>query len=271
VASNVNLWPRALGRRPARGALLALVCTLITLWRCHPSARLIVALNRDEFKSRPTAPVSLWADEGEAPPIVAGKDLRAGGTWFGVGRRVVAGLTNQRHATGRAFPGERSRGELVVRALRAESVGQVAADLCALPAHAYGSFHLVAADADQMIWCTNRSQVWEIYPTEPGLHVLGNDGLDEERDAVVANLRRELHGAEALEPAPLLERLKGLLARGGEGWPCVDLGLYGTRSSAILWWGCRRARLWTTDGPPDNAEWIDQSSLLTALPIEAGV
>ena len=55
-------------------------------WRCSRSTRiratsLVVAANRDEYHARPTAPAAWW-DEG----WLAGRDLRAGGTWLGVTR-----------------------------------------------------------------------------------------------------------------------------------------------------------------------------------------
>ncbi len=50
--------------------------------------------NRDEFYERPTAPADFWDD---APGLLAGRDLREGGTWFGITRRgKLAALTNYR-------------------------------------------------------------------------------------------------------------------------------------------------------------------------------
>ena len=50
----------------------------------HPDYPLILAANRDEFYDRPTAPARFWDD---APAILAGRDLKAGGTWLGIDRR----------------------------------------------------------------------------------------------------------------------------------------------------------------------------------------
>ena len=80
------------------------------------SSRELWAFNRDEFLERPTAPLSVWA----APRIVAMRDERSGGTFFAIGRHVVAGLTNDRSG-GRPLPGALSRGELVVAAAAAHS------------------------------------------------------------------------------------------------------------------------------------------------------
>jgi uncharacterized protein with NRDE domain len=107
------------------------MCTLITLWQCHPSAPLVVALNRDEFLGRPTRPPEFWEETPPQAPVVAGRDLQAGGTWFGIGRHVVAGLTNHRRPDAQSGPttGDASRGGLVLRALQSVSAA-AARDVC---------------------------------------------------------------------------------------------------------------------------------------------
>lgn len=239
------------------------MCTLIIFWRAHSSAPLILAANRDEFLERPTAPMAAWPPSIPGGPveIVAGRDLTAGGTWLGVGRGVVAALTNHR-AGARSKPGSRSRGELVERALRQPSVAHVRDELLALPAPEYGLFHLVAADRNEMIWATNRAGEMEISSVAPGAHILGNYGLNNPDDPVVVNLRGALEGAMDLSEGELEIRLRESLARGGPGWPLVRLGPYGTRSSAMLWWGNGRPRLLSAEGPPDTMPFADLSRLL---------
>jgi uncharacterized protein with NRDE domain len=60
------------------------MCLVLIALDSHPDYRLIVAANRDEFYERPTAPAESWAD---APWVLAGCDLQAGGTWLGVDRQ----------------------------------------------------------------------------------------------------------------------------------------------------------------------------------------
>ncbi len=240
------------------------MCTLIAMWRYHPSAPLILGLNRDEFLSRPTAPTAFWEDADPAKSYVGGKDLLSGGTWFGVGRKIVAALTNHR-AGERSRPGERTRGELVTHCLGLSSLAEVRRELSKIPARSFGYFHLLVCDGESLIWATNRSGEMEITEIASGLHVLGNYGLDNETDPVVATLHKELNGSEKLSPIELKEKLATVLSHHGPGWPCVHLGPYGTRSSAMLWWGKEDAALWTTDGPPCESRWQDQSRLLIRL------
>src|SRR5262245_15984431 len=92
------------------------MCLLAIAWRAHPGFPLIVSANRDEYYARPTAAMGWWADA----PILAGRDLEAGGTWLGVSRNGrFAALTNVRG--GPQPPDAVSRGSLVAGFLRSES------------------------------------------------------------------------------------------------------------------------------------------------------
>ena len=50
----------------------------------HPDFSLIFAANRDGYFARPSAVANFW--HGSEVSILAGIDLQAGGTWFGVTR-----------------------------------------------------------------------------------------------------------------------------------------------------------------------------------------
>ena len=59
----------------------------------HPDYPLILAANRDEFYERPTEYAHWWEDE----QLLAGKDLKGGGTWLGLTKTgKVAAVTNYR-------------------------------------------------------------------------------------------------------------------------------------------------------------------------------
>lgn len=242
------------------------LCTLIVLWRAHSSAPLVLACNRDEMLARPTDPMHLWETSPDAShaTIVAGRDALDGGTWFAVGRRVVAALTNHRSGA-RSPKGARSRGELVARAAREPDTDAALALLLDRPASDYGPFHMLVADERRMTWVTNRDGSMRAEDVAPGVHVLGNYGLDDEHDAVVRTLHEETRGYPGLAEAELIARLQATLARSGPGWPCVHLGPYGTRSSAILLRGAGRRELRVAEGSPDATPWEDRRDLLERL------
>ena len=56
------------------------MCLILIAWRTDLSFPCVIAANRDELHSRPTAAAHWWPSQ---PPILAGKDLMAGGTWLG--------------------------------------------------------------------------------------------------------------------------------------------------------------------------------------------
>lgn len=124
------------------------MCLIAFAIDVHAACPLLIAANRDEFFDRPTAGLHRWALPS-GTEVVAGRDLRGGGTWLGVspsGR--VAMLTNVRD--GQPDAGRRSRGELPTRWLAGEldwhglQAGMDPDD--------YGGFNLVVGDFHQGLW-----------------------------------------------------------------------------------------------------------------------
>ncbi len=86
------------------------MCLILVAYRAHPDYELLVAANRDEFHDRPTAPLAFWED---SPHVLAGRDLKEGGTWMGITRAgCFAALTNYRDPRS-VQPNAPSRGHLV--------------------------------------------------------------------------------------------------------------------------------------------------------------
>ncbi len=148
---------------------------------------LVIAANRDEYLDRPTMPLARWKTP-QGHEIVSGRDLRAGGAWFGLtaggpggpGGRI-AFLTNVREAV--PAPSPRSRGELVTRWL--ESPGDAEAFTSSLTAAPddFAGFNLVIGDCgpNPWRWVTNRAQPnggWHHEALKPGVYGLSNAALD---------------------------------------------------------------------------------------------
>src|SRR5215218_4773594 len=143
------------------------MCIALIALRTHPTYALIVAANRDEFHARPTAPAQWWPDG-----ILAGRDLSAGGTWFGVRRSGrVALLTNFRD--GRNLEaGARSRGELVVAALLGVLAPQRTLSDLLLSGDDYSGFNLIAGSPGQLHCASNRN--WMVQRLADGIAGLSN-------------------------------------------------------------------------------------------------
>lgn len=146
---------------------------LITFAYCnHPTYRLILVANRDEFYQRPSLAAHHWP---ESPHILAGIDQQGGGTWLGITRNGrFAAVTNFRQNP--QIPAERSRGELPVRFLSSEASPNSFAHQLQPEVHHYGGFNLLLADNHQMTYCSNRSAAQQTL--EPGIHSLSNHLLN---------------------------------------------------------------------------------------------
>jgi uncharacterized protein with NRDE domain len=149
------------------------MCTLALYFKVFPGYSLAVAANRDEHYDRPSAPPSII---GRSPTIVAGRDLRAGGTWLGINEYgLVVGILNRPQQPGllanRAY---RSRGLLCLDLLRLRRVADVDQVLLDLTPGDYQPFTVVCADTDRACVAYNTDQAVERIGLSDGLHVFSN-------------------------------------------------------------------------------------------------
>lgn len=188
------------------------MCLIAFAWRAHPEYRLVLAGNRDEFHSRPAAPLGWWAD---APDVLGGRDLEAGGTWLAVARAGrFATVTNYREDL-RPQPGLRSRGELVTRFLADRESAREFAE--GLDGENYAGFSLLAATFSgegELVYLSNRGDAPR--PLAPGVYGLSNASLDTPWPKLVrAKARLERVLAESVG----VESLLALLADREPGSP----------------------------------------------------
>jgi uncharacterized protein with NRDE domain len=150
------------------------MCLLVLAWQAHPRYRLIVAANRDEFHERPTAPLAQWP----APEnILAGRDLRANGTWLGLDRRRHFGVITNFRELQRPRPEALSRGALIPRYLEGEASAGTYLSQLAPEAPRYSAFNLLLTDGDSLWYASNRAERFA-RPLPPGVYGLSNQFLD---------------------------------------------------------------------------------------------
>lgn len=174
------------------------MCLIALAYRVHPRYPLVFAANRDEFLERPTAPAGFWSD---APHLLAGRDLRAGGTWLGLTRNGrFAALTNYRDLHRRQEQGP-SRGLLVRQALE-HGIDPAMTD-------AYEGFNLLYGPIAALRYHNN------VQPADhaltPGIHGLSNHFLDTPWPKV-ERAKADLRSVIALEEDALVTALFVLLA-----------------------------------------------------------
>ena len=150
------------------------MCLLVLAWRCHPRYRAVVAANRDEYHTRPTAPLGAWQD---IPGVAGGRDLQAGGAWFAVNGQQRFGIVTNFREFGRPRRSAPSRGELIPTYLAgstspADSLGAMEVD-----APGYAGFNLLLADRNSLWYASNRADQFA-RELPPGIYGLSNDFLD---------------------------------------------------------------------------------------------
>ncbi len=186
------------------------MCLIVFAWRVVPGVPLIAAANRDEYFARPSLPAAKWE---ENPQIVAGRDLKAGGTWMGItvpegpddhwpahmsplrascaGTHLApaescgkapsrfAAITNIR-APHDFDPSAPSRGMLVSNFLAGSMSARDYVAEIRPGSQAYNGFNLVLCDGEELVWFSNRGDddARNGQPLPPGVYGLSNALLD---------------------------------------------------------------------------------------------
>lgn len=150
------------------------MCLVVLAWQAHARYRLVVAANRDEFHERPTAPLSKWPAPDE---ILAGRDLRAQGTWLGLDRRRRFGVITNFRELQRPQPQAPSRGALIPRFLHHAGDTRIFLSALESQAAAYAGFNLLLTDDDSLWYASNRATGFA-RALPPGVYGLSNEFLD---------------------------------------------------------------------------------------------
>ena len=222
------------------------MCLILFAYRQHERYRVILAANRDEFYGRPTASAAFW---GDAPDLLAGRDLKSGGTWLGVTRAGrFAAITNYREPDVR-LEGAPSRGELVAGFLQSDDAPQAYLDRLAPSADRYNGFNLIVGDAEETGYFSNREGA--VRMLGPGVYGLSNHLLDTPWPKVEQGkaLLEEHLSRDEIDAEALLVALNNPTQAPDAALPDTGVGLaweralsplfiqspdYGTRASTVL-------------------------------------
>ncbi|WP_323810482.1 NRDE family protein [Sphingobium baderi] len=179
------------------------MCIMAMAWHAHPRWRLLLIGNRDELHARAAAPLARW---DEPDHLIAGRDLRSGGTWLGVSEQGRCAIVTNRRGYGLPDPAKASRGALVTDLLRGE--GAYAAPDRA-PTGDFNPFNLILIDREQAHFLTNRPHPLCTTLTH-GLYGLSNGALDDPWPKTLALKAALLDWlmAKADDPAVLMDALR---------------------------------------------------------------
>ena len=222
------------------------MCLILVAVDAHPNYRIAIAANRDEFYDRPAAPASFWP---EAPHLLAGRDMQAGGTWLGVTKTGrMAAVTNYRDPKSNRA-GAPSRGALVSGFLLGQKNPVAYLEQISADASRYNDFNLLVGQGADFYYYSNRAR--GIRALGPGIHGLSNHLLDTSWPKVEKGKQalRALLTREKINPEDLFRFLLDRTAAPDELLPDTGVGLekermlspvficspgYGTRSSTVI-------------------------------------
>lgn len=223
------------------------MCVAAMAWMAHPRWRLALVANRDEWQDRPAAPLAAW-DDGSG--VIAGRDLRGGGTWLGINAQGRVALVTNYRVPGYPKPDRVSRGGLVTGWLEHGEVSDIAP---------MNPFNLFLADAAHAELTGNWPEPWR-RQLSPGIHGLSNGGHDRpwpKTRQLCSALATWLDG-DAEDTAPLFAALRAetpdrRTARAEDGPEprlapvFINNPTYGTRCSTVVLIG--------HDGTGSMTEW----------------
>lgn len=223
------------------------MCLILLAYDTHPLYRLILAANRDEFFSRPTAPAAFRDD---SPRILAGRDLKAGGAWLGLTRTGrIAAITNFRDPRSERKDAP-SRGGLVSGFLAGSTSVEEYLAFLKSEGPDFNGFNLIFGDMKRLCWFSNRGDKPRFL--QPGIHGLSNHLLDTPWPKVARGKEAmELIVAKGkeIEPYALFAILADRAIPADDLLPDTGVGIelerilsprfisapaYGTRSSTII-------------------------------------
>ena len=178
------------------------MCLILVAWQVHRDYPLVLAANRDEYYRRPTLPLAPWE---EAPDILGGRDLEAGGSWLACHRNGrFAAVTNVRQGRPEAAP--RSRGALIGNYHKNHT--QADEFIKEIEPDSYGGLNLLLGDRERLFYWSNRNGR-PPQALKPGIYGLSNHQLETPWPKLLAAKQAF---AQALEQLPATEPFFALLA-----------------------------------------------------------
>lgn len=178
------------------------MCLVAFSWQSHPEFPIIISANRDEFFNRPTEKIHRWKSG-----FYGGKDLRSGGTWFGIhpnGRWSL--LTNYRDFVHQREP-TISRGKLVQNFLESQIGPYDYLKEIEQNKTRYDGFNLLVSDGNQLFYYSNFGE--SIKKIQPGIYGLSNGLIDDPwPKSILAKMQLEQLITRKFNENSLLEILK---------------------------------------------------------------
>ncbi len=222
------------------------MCLIFLSINNHPTYKLIIAANRDEFYERKTAVADYWSDY---PTILGGRDLEANGTWMAMSKNGRIGMVTNYRDLKNLKQKAPSRGALVSDFLLSSATEEEFLNSKEPRAQDYNGFNLLVGNANELWYLSNYKK--GIEKIEKGIHGLSNALLNTPWPKVEEGKRKfnELVQADRIDPHDLFSMLYNEQRAHDDTLPDTGVGLdrermlssmfiksptYGTRCSTVL-------------------------------------
>jgi uncharacterized protein with NRDE domain len=242
------------------------MCLAVLAIRTLPDIPVVIAANRDEYHARPAAAAAPWKDD---PRIIAGRDLKSGGTWMGMTRGGrYALLTNYRDPMS-IVANAPSRGKLVENFLRGDATPEAYSKGVEEDGASYNGFNLVVGDTSSAWYYSNRGG--PARELQPGIYALSNHLLDTPWPKLArtkAAFTQLLRTSSTPDIEGLFDALSDRSVALDSELPDTGVGLererflssvfivgltYGTRCSSVMTLGARHCALYERRFAPDGS------------------
>jgi len=222
------------------------MCLIVFANNVHPKYKLVFAANRDEFYDRPSEQAEFWK---EHPNLLAGKDLKAGGTWMGITKQgKFAAITNYRDLKNIKNDAP-SRGNLTLDFLISNISAEEYYNKLKPSLDNYNGFNLLLGDIDSLYYFSNNTD--GIQKLDSEIYGISNALLNtpwpkvEKAKQQLGNLLKQ----EDVHPFEVIDILKNTTTAKDENLPDTGVGLelermlssifiksekYGTRCSSVI-------------------------------------
>jgi uncharacterized protein with NRDE domain len=145
------------------------MCLIFLSLHSHPTYKVIIAANRDEFYERKTAAAAYWHDH---TAILGGRDLEANGTWMAMSKNGRIGMVTNYRDLKNVKQKTPSRGALVSDFLLSSATEEDYLQSIEPKAQEYNGFNLIVGNANELWYLSNYKK--GIEKIENGIHGLSN-------------------------------------------------------------------------------------------------
>ncbi len=174
------------------------MCILFILRKKNSKWPLLIATNRDEYFNRDfQTPGFHWK---EYPFIFAGKDKKAGGSWLGVNEYGLCVSILNRTSNINFNHTLKSRGELVINALKCKKALEAKNRLLRCFKKKYRFFNLFIADNNNAYWIKYDNYKIETLTVPYGYSIIDNLNLNDQESLRQSLNKSFFHKAKYPEP-----------------------------------------------------------------------